>query len=353
MTKHKSLGAEALRRRCDPDRFTFETTAELEDLTEVLGQARATEAIRFGIGIRRDGYNLFALGSPGTGRYTVVHKFLEEQSAGEPVPPDLCYVNNFDDPHKPRVLQLPAGTGVKLRDDIEHLLEDLRGAIPAVFESDEYRARRQELEQQIKEQHEHALEELRKEAEKHEVALIRTPAGMAFAPTRKGEVLSPDEFNQLPEEEQKRVEAVVAALQEKLERIIHQLPQLRREGQQRIRELDREVTMAAVGNLIKELKKRYAELPDVVAYLEAVEQSIIDNADDFRRPEEGQEITLFGVSVSRTPGAAAALRRYHVNVLVDNSESHGAPVVYEDNPNYHNLIGRIADRTVDRKINHK
>lgn len=340
MATIERLGPKALCARCDPARFTFKTTSELDDLTEVVGQARAMQAIEFGIGIGRDGYNLFVLGTPGTGRRSVVRQFIERKAATEPVPPDWCYVNNFEQPHKPRLLELPAGTGARLHHDIEQLIEDLRSAIPAAFESEEYRARRQELEQELKERQEHAFEELRQQAESHGISMMRTPSGMAFAPIRKGEVLSSEEFHKLPEAEQKRIEAVVTSLEEQLEQIIHRLPQVRREGQRRIRELERDVTMSAVGHLIDELKKEYAPLPKVVSYLEAVQQAVIDNADDFRRQEEGQEITILGISLARAAGASA-LRRYEVNVLIDHSGAKGAPVIYEDNPSYQSLVGRV------------
>jgi lon-related putative ATP-dependent protease len=340
MATIERLDPKALCARCDPARFAFKTTAELDDLTEVVGQARAMQAIEFGIGISRDGYNLFVLGTPGTGRRTVVRQFIERQAAAEPVPSDWCYVNDFEQPHKPRLLELPAGTGTRLRRDMEQLIEDLRSAIPAAFESEEYRARRQELEQELKERQERAFEELRQQAESHGISMIRTPSGMAFAPVRKGEVLSSEEFHKLPETEQKRIEAVVTSLEEQLEKIINQVPQVRREGQRRIRELERDVTMSAVGHLIDELKKSYAALPKVVSYLEAVQQAVIDNADDFRHQEEGQEINILGISLARA-ASASALRRYQVNVLIDHGDSKGAPVVYEDNPSYQSLVGRV------------
>jgi len=340
MARVESLKPEALCTFCDPEQFDFKTTADLEDLTEVLGQARAVEALQFGIGIRREGYNLFVLGAPGTGKHHVVQQFLGERAAREPIPSDWCYVNNFAEAHKPHVLQLPAGMGVRLRGDIDQLMNDLRAAIPAAFESEEYRTRRHELEEQIKEPHEHAFQELHQQAESHQIALIRTPTGMAFAPMKKGEVLSPEDYEKLPEDERKRIEAVIATLEEQLAKIIHQLPQWRREGQQRIRELDREVTMSAVGHLIDELKRTYSDQPAVIKTLESIQQAVIDNADDFKRSEEGGEVNILGITLQR-PGGGASLRRYQVNVLIDNSSTQGAPVIYENNPTFPALIGRI------------
>lgn len=151
MQAGKPLPSEALYRACDVRAFSFETTAELEDLTGILGQERAVEAIQFGIGLGRDGYNLFVLGAPGTGRHTLVRDFLEKKGSQAPVPPDWCYVNDFEDPNKPNALELPAGRAGKLREDVAKLLEELHTAIPAAFESEDYRTRRQAVEEEFKE----------------------------------------------------------------------------------------------------------------------------------------------------------------------------------------------------------
>jgi lon-related putative ATP-dependent protease len=340
MSSTRRLGPQALRTRCDPAQFDFETTDALPDLDEAIGQSRASAALRFGLGIRRPGFNLYLLGEPGIGRRELLERFLAEQAAAQPTPSDWCYVNNFADPQRPRLLRLPAGTGAKLRAQMAQLMDELRAAIPAAFESEEYQTRRKELEEEIKEQQAQAFEQLRAEAEKHGIALLQTPAGMAFAPVRAGEVISPDEFRQLPEEEQKRIETVIASLEERLEKILRQVPQWRRQGLQRIRELDREVTRAAVAHLIDELRREYAALPEVLDYLEAVQRDVIEHADDFRRSDETGEIgSPFGLLFSRP--APPSLRRFQVNVIVDHTATRGAPVVYEDNPSYQNLIGRV------------
>jgi len=142
----KALEASALCWRCDPDQFDFETTDDLEDLQEFLGQARALDAVRFGIRIRRDGYNLYVIGPPGVGKRTIVQSFLEQKSASEDQPSDWCYVNNFEDSHKPHALELPAGRGAEFAEDMEKLIEDLRASIPAALESDDHKDRRQEIE---------------------------------------------------------------------------------------------------------------------------------------------------------------------------------------------------------------
>jgi len=339
MTTAQPLKAEQLRQICDPSQFDFETTAELEDLNEIVGQERAVEAIQFGIGIQREGYNLFALGPSGTGKRTTTRQFLDQRAAAEPTPSDWCYVNNFEQPHKPRALRLPPGQGVVLRKDMEQLVEELRSAIPAAFESEDYRTRKQEVEEEFKERQEKVFGEIQKQAQERGIALIRTPVGLAFAPLREGEVISPDEFQKLPEEERKRVEADISKLQEQLQTTIYQVRQWEREAREKVRELDRQVAMFAVGHLIDELREKYAELPDVVDYLNAVQQDVIENVDEFRKPEEAPQV--MGIPLPRSLIGPPLFRRYQVNVLVDHSESKGAPVIYEDHPTYNNLIGRI------------
>ncbi len=333
------LPAQQLRQRCDRAQFDFETTAELEDLNDVLGQERAVEAIRFGIGIQREGYNLFALGPSGTGKRTTIRQFLDQRAAAEPIPPDLCYVNNFEQPHKPCLLQMPPGQGGVLRKDMEQLIEELRTSIPAAFESEEYRTRKQEVEEEFKEQQEKAFGEVQKQAQEHSIALIRTPVGLAFAPLKDGQVVSPDEFQKLPEEERKKVESDIAQLQEQLQNAIAQVRQWEHEAREKVKELDREIAMFAVGHLIDELRNKYAELPDVVAYLDAVQKDLIENVDEFRQAEETPP--FMGIPLPRSFIGPPQFRRYQVNVLVDHSESQGAPVVYEDHPTYNNLIGYI------------
>lgn len=335
------LDAQALYQRCDPHQFTFETTDELEDLKEIIGQKRAVEAIRFGTGIQRKGYNLFALGTPGTGRHSVVRQFLEQKAATEPTPSDWCYVNNFEQPHKPRALQLPPGQGLKFQHDVSQLIEELRVAIPAVFESEEYRTRKQVIEEEFKERQDKAFEELQQRAREKNIALLRTPMGLAFAPLRENRVLSPEEFQKLPEPERKQVEAEVERLQEQLGAIIRQIPQWEREGREKLKELNRQVAIYAVGHLIETLIQHYQTFPAVVDYLNAMQKDIIENFQEFLQPSGAASATRAGAAPPETPSASPSFRRYQVNVIVDHSNTQGAPVVYEDHPSYQNLLGRI------------
>ena len=195
----KALDPAQLCQRCDPAQFDFKTTEDLEHLTAFIGQPRAIGALEFGVGIRQKGYNIFAFGPEGIGKGNLVRKTFEAAADSEQVPSDWCYVQDFERSHKPRALELPAGKGIEFKHDMEQFVDDLQSALPVTFESEEYRSRLQEIQEALNEQQETALEELQKRAEKKELAVLRTPGGLAIAPVRDGDVISPEEFQELPQ----------------------------------------------------------------------------------------------------------------------------------------------------------
>ncbi|MBW7852345.1 MAG: AAA family ATPase [Rhodospirillales bacterium] len=335
---HAPLPAELLHRRCDPSLLPFETTAELGDIAGPVGQQRAVEAVRFGIGIRAEGYNLFALGPTGTGKSSIVRHFLAQAAERQPVPDDWCYVNNFAEAHRPRALRLPAGRAPAFRKDMERLVEELRIAIPAAFEGDEYRNRRQAIEEGFKNQQESSFGDIQRRASERDIALIRTPLGLALAPVKDGEVVSPEDFKKLPEERQGELKHAMEELQKELEATIKLVPRWEREHREKIRALDEEVTNDAVGHLVDELMERYRDCPAVGGYLEAVRADVAENYGAFL-PQGGEERPAMPARMAAEP--ERDFRRYRVNVLVSNGEMKGAPVVGEDHPTQPNLVGRI------------
>jgi len=341
MESVKPLTPEMLCQGCDPSLFPFQTTAELGDLAEVIGQTRAIEAVQFGIGIAQEGYNLFSLGPAGVGKHFIVGQFLKKKAASEPIPPDWCYVNNFEQSQKPHAVRLPPGQGVVLRHDVEQLVEELRSAIPAAFESEDYRTRKQVIETELKERHEKAFEEVRRQGEGKRIGMLRTPTGLVVAPLKGSEVLGSDEYDQLPEAERQRIEADVDDLQRQLQSAMREAPRWEKEGREKVKALIREVTNFAVGHLIDELRKKYTTLPEITRYLEAIKQDVIENVDEFLRPPESPLAALIGIPQRHVPKGSPFFRRYEVNLLVDHSGNHGAPVIYEDNPTYQNLTGKV------------
>ncbi len=331
------LAPAELTHRTDPAQFAFATTAELADVQELVGQPRAARALEFGVAMDRDRYNLFVMGPPGSGRRSLVERVIAERAAGAARPPDWVYVNNFAEPHRPVAIELPPGQGVRLRADMRALVEELQATIPAVFESEEYSARVEAIDADFRERHERSFSELGAEAAGQGIALLRTPGGFSFAPLKAGEVMSPDDFGRLPEAEQQRIESAIGALQSKLERSVREVLRWRKERQERVKTLNREMTLLAVGHLVDELKQRYAGAPRVVSYLEAVKADVIENVDEFRRREGALPLPP-GLPVR---GDEPSLRRYEVNLLVDHAADGGAPVVHVDHPTYQNLVGRV------------
>jgi len=338
----RRLGPEQLCRRWDPAGLSFLTTDELEPIEPPIGQERAAEAVRFGVAIRRDGFNVFVLGPPGVGKEGLVSRIVGSRAAAEPVPDDWCYLFNFAEPQRPLAVHLPAGRAVVLRADMARLLDELRGAIPAAFEAEDYRARLQALEKQLEERREMAMGSVQEKARAKDIALLRTPMGLALAPVRGGEVIEPDEFHKLPEEEQRRIQKDIAELQEELQAVLRAMPLLEREHRDQVRAMNREVALFAVGHLIEDIEKRCADLPAVLAHLKAVQADVVENVHEFLASNEAEDAAgVMRKLFSETP----AMHRYGVNALVDRSGAQGAPVVVADLPSHSNLVGRIEHQS--------
>jgi lon-related putative ATP-dependent protease len=341
----KPLPAAALYRRCDPAQFAFQTTAELEPLDDTPGQDRAMDAMRFGLGIRREGYNLFAIGPAGTGKRTIIEQFTRRRAASEPTPQDWIYVFNFAEPHKPRALSLPSGRGAALRQDVKTLIDDLRTALPAAFESDDYRQRRQSIDSVFKDRQDQAFRKLQRRAKEHDVGVLRTPVGIGLAPLRNGEVMEPDEFHKLPEAEQERIQGEMNAIHQEFQAIIEQAPKWEAERREKIRELNQEVTQFAIGFRFDSLCERYQDLPNVVEHLKVAERDLAENAEHFLAAQaSGQDGVPVEVLARHAFTESSPYDRYQINLVVDHAANGGAPVIEEDHPTLQNLVGRVEYR---------
>jgi lon-related putative ATP-dependent protease len=330
----RSLDASQLRRRCDPDEFSFETTTELEPLDGSIGQTRALNALEFAVRMSGDGYNTYVLGRSGSHKHRLVQGFLESESQRAHAPSDWCYVNDFGDPRKPIALELPAGRGTRLREDMANLVAELREAIPAIFEAEHYRNRVAEINQEFEDRHKAALEELQEQAQKEGLSLVHTPHGFAIAPARGGKLMTDEDFEALPDDEKKETVNSIDKMSELLRKHAQEVPGWQREHRERIKELNREFTDLAVGQLIDQLENEYREFAEVIAYLQAVREDVLANASDFQRGQD-ERVPTAG------PNGSAALNRYAVNLMVDHSEESRAPIVYENNPSVQNLLGTI------------
>jgi predicted ATP-dependent protease len=320
-----------------------EQTPAPDGITAIVGQARAQEAVAYGITIEREGHHLFVMGAPGVGKRTLVRQAIEQHLARNGSERfDWAYVNNFAAPHQPQALRLPRGRAVALRQHMRELADDLRTMIPATFESEEYATAVERLNTEYKERAEQAVLEVGEQAQRQGVVMVRTPVGLSFAPrkrTEQGEdaVYTPEEFAALPEAERTQLQQALAASQEQLVRALRGTVRLRKEHADRLRKLNRSMTRVAVEHAVDEVKANYADLPAVLTYLEAVRDDVIEKADRFRTPssEEG------GSAGEPVTVAEIDLSAYEVNVLVDAAGSDGAPIVTLDHPTCQQLIGRV------------
>lgn len=342
---HKSLPPEKLYTPCPIDRFSFKTTNDIETLSTMIGQDRAVAAVRFSIGMKGDGYNLFALGPEGVGKASLIRQNLKEAAAARPVPGDWCYVNNFVDPQKPIALQTKAGRSRELRHDMEQLVSELKISIPAAFENDEYRNRKNAIEKDFGELRGKTFKKLQKKAKLNSIVIIQTPLGLTVAPELNDEIVGTKEFNQLPKKERAKKTNDLEEIRNKLEAFLRDSPKLEKKLRQKIRELNREVTAFAVDHLIEDLKEKWAEEEGVLRFLPSVREDILENTDEFLMPE-GEQNKIPGPSIfslnQRISGEQSSSRRYGVNILVDNAGlKNGAPIIEEDHPTQPNLVGRI------------
>ncbi|MDG6778187.1 AAA family ATPase [Thiomicrorhabdus sp. zzn3] len=328
---------------CDLSHLPFAQSDELEELDEHLGQQRAMEALKFGIGIKHEGYNLYVSGSSGLGKRTTVKELLEteakQKQSGqneEEGPFDWCYVNHFEDSHKPVVLKLPKGTGHQLQQDMQQFVLDILVAIPAAFESDEYQAAFQTIHDDYVKREDQALEEIAAKAESNNILMVRTPSGWNLGPRMGDKAMTPEEFQKLPDEEKQVIGRVVEEIQDELKSLLLKIPVWQKETREKVKQLDREVTLMTVTHYADDLRRGYQELETVQIFIEKAKCDIIDNVERFRKYAAEKK--------SHAPNPSKVAEEfvgYQVNVLVDNSETEGAPVVFEDNPSYQNLIGRI------------
>ena len=331
------LPVEALAWRCPADAFEPGDTAPP---ARPLGQDRALDALDFALRLREPGFNVYAMGPEALGKREVVMTQLRRAAAEGAAPDDLCYVTNFDDVRRPRLLSLAGGRGRALGADLAGVVRELKAALGAAFENEEHRTEREMLEQELEDRQEQAIGEVEAKARDRSIALLRTPMGFTFMPMRDGEVIPPDEFNRMPEARRRAFVAAIQELERDLQATVRQFPQWVSELRARMRELARTTADYALQHLFEPLRARYGDDAGVLRYLEAVRGDVLDHV------EAVLEIPDEAFDLGRESGADGhpLLRRWLVNLVVDCAEAAGAPVVVEDDPTYDRLFGRIEHR---------
>ena len=335
-SRNHRLELEQLRWTCDPALFDFETTAELPDLDYAIGQKRALRSIEFGLGMEETGFNLFISGETGTSRTSTIRNILKKRAKAEAQPSDWVYVNNFKDSDSAVSLALPAGKGSELAADMKELVDAFRTDIPKALESPEYEARRAEVLDQYQKSNNDLFQTLEKESAKHGFALQRTVSGLVIVPQKQGRNYTQDEYEGLTDKKREKLDQTGKKLTEKLNEVLRRVRDNEKLTKDALSQADRDLGMSCLGHRLGPLREKYDGLEKVLTYLDAVQEDILNNLEDFK-PQSAQP-QIPGIKMSRQE---PTFERYEVNLLVDNKLTEGAPVEFEPNPTYNNLFGRI------------
>ncbi|MFR1367198.1 MAG: Lon protease family protein [Alphaproteobacteria bacterium] len=341
------LKSNQLYTKCDPKKFKFSSTAELEERLSALGQDRALSAVEIGINIQSKGYNLFCLGPEGTGKTSLVKRVLVEEAKKRPTPDDWAYVYNFDEPYKPQAVNFPAGTAAEFAKDIDKLIETLSVSIPAILESDEYKAGQSIIHEKFKQHKEEYIKILQKKAKGKSVSLLHMPVGLVVAPVKNGEVLSPEAFDELPESEKKQLLEDLNQMQEEIENTAQDLPQWEDKQRKETNDLREKFLKIAVKNPIDELHAKYKGHKQANDFLKKIQKHIITNIDEFMPSSEnncggGEGDDALSALFSRMKQPEEdKYAKFKVNVIVKNEPDSGAPIIHLDHPTQGNLVGRV------------
>lgn len=334
----RKLKASDLKSTCDPSLFPFKTTEDYVFEYEPLHQERGVSAIDFGLNVKADGYNIFVCGAAGTGRNTQVKKAVNEIASTQKTPDDWIYVYNFIHEDEPIAIKLPAGRGIMFKKDMEELMEELKTEIPKSFESEDYEVRRQNLLKQYKERRDATLEDIENKAFDEGFVLKQSATGVILVPRSGERPMTAEEYEKLTPQEKEEIEKKKHELHIKIEQVLGEVRSMEKNAKEEIKDLEKEVALFSVKHIIDELRFKYREFEDIVAYLNRVQEDIINDIDIFKEEEEGGQVNLFGLKGAPKKNT---FRKYQVNLLVDHRQSKGAPVVNEPNPTYYNLLGRI------------
>lgn len=331
------LPIEKLRREFDPKGLRCETTEDLKALEGIIGQERAVRALKFGLEIKERGFNIYVAGIPGTGRTTAVKDFLEEMAKRKPVPSDWCYVHNFRNPYEPRTLKLPPGKGKELRKEIKNFIDEIKRSLPQVFQSEDYSIKRDETIRSIENEKNELFKQLDRRAREEGFLLQSTPMGILIIPLREGRPMTNEEVMALSPEVREEIQKRRERLQAELRSAIRQLRGLDAKINEEIKKLNREVALYTIGHLVANLNEKYKMLSEVTTYIKDMQNDILENLTQFvEEPKRTPQLPFSVPWLREIP-----FRKYEVNVIVDNSELKGAPVITELNPTYQNLFGRI------------
>ena len=300
-----------------------------------IGQDRAKSALAFAIGMDMPGYNLYVAGEPALGRFTLVQDILQLAASEKATPQEWCYLNNFDDERVPNTLRLLPGEGKVLVKKIEALIDELLDTFPAAFDNPGYQRKKKAIAREFDDKYELAIELVEKKALEKNVVLYEENGAVSFSPIIDGKPLDDQEFNKITEEQRQYFYGLVSELETVLNEQLLELPQWKRELSESLRALRKDTIEQAIKPLLKQLEHDYAAELGVQRYIREMRSHLVKavlelmpDESDAEKQEEGDNREIF-------------IEEFVPNVLVHYESMSGAPIIFEPNPSYGNLFGRV------------
>jgi predicted ATP-dependent protease len=336
------LAPEQLRWTCDPSLFSFDSTSDIPPLKGLVEQDRPIRAIRFGLDITSPGYNIYVSGLTGTGKTTVIKLFLDEIAVNMPTPDDWCYVHNFRDPNIPTAISLPAGRAKGLKADMDELVRYLKTEIPKAFDSKEYEQSMGSVIQENQDQQQALYNALAEKAHHQGLAIEMSKVGVSIVPIADGKPLAAEQYESLDDATKREIEKRRSDFQQEINSFLRQVREVNKASREKVNDLNRRVGMYVVGLKVEEIKEEYPGLPSVISYLDDVQDYVLSHLEDFQ--EESSKPDASAAAQLKLEAQPDPFLKYQVNVVVENTELRGAPVIIETNPTYYNMFGRMERR---------
>ncbi len=345
----KALKLSEVFNECPISAVKIPSGKDLGEYNDFIAQGRAVRAINMGLGIRKPGYNIYVAGHIGTGKTSVIRSFLEKWSKKSPPPPDWIYVHNFDKPEQPTAIQLPAGEARKFKKKMENFVRDLRHEIRAAFQSEDYENAINTYMSAANERKTKLFSELEKLAKSMDFNVKSSRVGIETVPLIDGRVISEADYATIDDKQREEIEGRRAKLEPDVLDFARKVRSIEAETREYIDTLRGEIGLYVVGAVIDPLGHDYSEkdFQEVTEYIVQMKHHILENLTDFVEiEEEGEEGQEAQPSDERDP-----LKKYQVNIFVDNSTTKGAPVIIESNPTYYNLFGKV-EKNVEYGVYH-
>lgn len=335
MPKPHELPAAALKADIDPRELPFATTDDLESFHGVLGHTRARAALAFGVAMQRPGYNIYVMGEVGTGRLSLAGQYFKASAKELPTPSDWLYINHFKDPGRPRILKVPPAHGETLVRDVEAFVDNVLATFPSVFDNPAYRRRRAAIDRDFEQRYDRAIDQVAQRARENHVLLSRENDVITFSPTIEGKPADEAAFAGLPEAAKRSFHDHARELEDYLNEVLIELPQWKRQNVDKLRELEQETIDKAIEPLLETLRRNHEDLPEVLDYFLEMRRNLPRTVSEQLREERGP------ASHEETEKRGFLIEQYVPRLLVSHAADAGAPVVYEANPTYANLFGRL------------